>query len=209
MADNKIVVNKHYRNPSQITVKSFSTLHAVNRYGLDTDEVYREGEIVLCNSEENPGIYMMTASASTLNPGKVINITSGENIKLSSAYTESQEEGSGLTLTSADTMADAFGKVEKHLSDIEIEIQNIPIGSVIKSITIERHTEPFIGLDGELHPAGSYLIIEYDSPAGSKYSYNDVSAFFVEDWFGTEAEYEEMVSAGTIDPNRTYFTYEE
>ncbi len=209
MADTKIVVNKHYRNPGDINVNSFTTLKLVNKYGLGKDEVLREGEIILCNDSETPGIFMITESASTLNPGKVINITSGENIKLSSAYTESQEEGSGLTLTTADTVADAFGKVEKHLSDIEIEIENIPIGSVIKSITIEKHAEAFIGLDGELHPAGSYLIIEYDSPSGSKYSYNDVTAFFVEDWYGTEAEYEAMVEEGTIDPNRTYYTYEE
>ena len=209
MADSKIVVNKHYRNPNDINERSFSTIKLVNYYGLNKDELCREGEIILCNSEENPGVYMMTESASTLNPGKVINITSGEYVRLSSAYTESQESGSALTLSSADTVADAMGKVEKHLNDIEFEIANLPISSVIKEIRVEKHTEPFIGDDGELHAAGTWLIIVYDSKTGDKYSYNDVSALFVEDWYGTEAEYEAMVEAGTIDPNTTYYTYEE
>lgn len=117
MAETKIIVNKHLREPSAITENVFSNKMSVNKYGEGKHEYLREGEIVICNNVNDPGLFIMTESANTENPGKVINITSGENIKLSSAYTESTASGEALKLTSADTVAQAFGKVSKQIKD--------------------------------------------------------------------------------------------
>ena len=117
MADKKIIVNKHFRKPSEINQSVFSNLKKINKYGPGLHEYMREGEIVICNNDKDPGLYIMTESASTENPGRVINITSGENIKLSSAYSESNKTGEELELSSADTVAQAFGKVSKQVKE--------------------------------------------------------------------------------------------
>lgn len=119
MAESKVIINKHYSSPASIDASVFSTKRKINQYGVGKDEVLREGEIVLCNDENNPGIYMMTHSASTESPGKVINMTSGENIKLSPAYQESEGTGAALELSGNDTVAQAFGKTSKRVSDAE------------------------------------------------------------------------------------------
>lgn len=122
MAESKVIINKHYSSPASIDASVFSTKRKINQYGVGKDEVLREGEIVLCNDENNPGIYMMTHSASTESPGKVINMTSGENIKLSPAYQESEGTGAALELSGNDTVAQAFGKTSKRIADAEGEI---------------------------------------------------------------------------------------
>jgi len=123
MAESKVIINKHYSSPASIDASVFSTKRKINQYGVGKDEVLREGEIVLCNDENNPGIYMMTHSASTESPGKVINMTSGENIKLSPAYQESEGTGAALELSGNDTVAQAFGKTSKRVADAEGEIE--------------------------------------------------------------------------------------
>lgn len=129
MADTKIIVNKHYRRPSDINQSVFSNQKKINKYGLGEDEYLREGEIVICNNKDNPGLYIMTESASTENPGKVINITSAENIKLSSGYTESPETGAALELASGDTIDEAFGKVSKQVKEaLENAMPNVGDG---------------------------------------------------------------------------------
>ena len=124
MADSKVIINKHYSSPASIDASVFSTKRKINQYGVGKDEVLREGEIVLCNDENNPGIYMMTHSASTENPGRVINMTSGENIKLSPAYEEAEGTGSALELSGNDSVAQAFGKTSKRVADAEGEISD-------------------------------------------------------------------------------------
>lgn len=167
MADSKVIINKHYSNPASIDASVFSTKRKINQYGVGKDEVLREGEIVLCNDENNPGIYMMTHSASTENPGKVINMTSGENIKLSPAYEESQGTGSDLELTGNDSVAQAFGKTSKRVADIEEKVHDIEesmqdvltpgsgvsIDNGVISVLIDNTTVKFTP-DGKLYAVG-------------------------------------------------------
>lgn len=167
MADSKVIINKHYSNPASIDASVFSTKRKINQYGVGKDEVLREGEIVLCNDENNPGIYMMTHSASTENPGKVINMTSGENIKLSPEYEESQGTGSELELTGNDSVAQAFGKTSKRIADVEEKVHDIEesmqdvltpgsgvsIDNGVISVLIDNTTIKFTP-DGKLYSVG-------------------------------------------------------
>ena len=167
MADTKVIINKHYSSPASIDASVFSTKRKINQYGVGKDEVLREGEIVLCNDENNPGIYMMTHSASTENPGKVINMTSGENIKLSPAYEESQGTGAELELTGNDSVAQAFGKTSKRIADVEEKVHDIEesmqdvltpgsgvsIDNGVVSVLIDNTTIKFTP-DGKLYSVG-------------------------------------------------------
>ena len=100
----KIIVNKHYNNSSAITETAFTqTSHA-------------KGEIIVSNESENPGLYIIANDTS--NPqGKVVKINSGDNVKLSSAYTESQAQGEALVVHSGDTVDVAIGKLSKQIKD--------------------------------------------------------------------------------------------
>lgn len=137
MADTKIIVNKHYRNPSDINESVFSNKKKINKYGIGEDEYLREGEIVICNNTDNPGLYIMTESASTVNPGKVINMTGAENIKLSSGYTESSGTGEYNILVPGDTVDKAFGKLSKQVKEaLENAMPNVGDGL---EITTDEH----------------------------------------------------------------------
>lgn len=177
MAEQKILVNKHYENPSSITESVFTTSEK------------REGEIIICSNNTTPGIYIFTSSNAE-EVGKVIKLNSGEYTVLSNGKT-----------------------VDEAVDNLQEQIDAIVTASTItiKSTRVERHTESFIGDDGKEHDAGIYLIMEFGDPEGgsSIYAYADVTELFQDEWYGTEEEYQAMVEAGTIDPNKTYYTYEE
>lgn len=181
----KIVVNKHYKDPNAITPEVFSKLG-----NIGTGEKYREGEVVICNNENEPGIFIMTAGEETAHQGHVVKVNS------SSAITRSD----GTVL-------------EESLVDLQDQIDNIPTASTItvKSTEIVKRTEPFEGKDGKMYPAGTYLVMEFgDSEGGSStYSYSNVTDLFQEEWYGTAEEYQALYEAGEIDTNKTYNTYED
>lgn len=206
MADSKLIINKHFRNPANITKSAFTPFKKVNFYGLGKDEIMREGEIIICNNPDTPGIYIMTAGELE---GKVINITSAENIKLD-GYTISVESGTALTITSADTVDEAFGKAAKHLQDLQEEVDNIEVSTGIEEIKVITETEPFTGDDGKEYPAGVYLYIKYKkSPDEYGYVYYDITNAFAKEQYLEQEDYDALVEAGEVDPDTTYYIYED
>jgi hypothetical protein len=206
MADSKLIINKHFRNPESINKFAFTGLKKINFYGLGKDELMREGEIIICNDPDTPGIYIMTAGELE---GKVINITSAENIKLN-GYTISVESGTALTITSADTIDEAFGKAAKHLLDLQEEVDNIEVSTGIEEIKVITETEPFIGDDGNEYPAGVYLYIKYKKNADEYgYVYYDITNAFAKERYLEQEEYDALVEAGEVDPDTTYYIYED
>ena len=105
----KIVVNKHYREASSITQNSFTRMSDKGK-----NNCFWEGEIVISNEKENPGIFIFSPDENNnvnVRSGKVINVTSPENIHLSSGYTKSEENTP--VVSSGDSIETAVGKLEK------------------------------------------------------------------------------------------------
>lgn len=101
MPDRKIIVNKHYAEKSAITQSVFAS-----------NTTHRLGEIIICNSKDDPGIFIMVTDGNTSAP---INVTSAENIKLA-GYVKPDGAGS-YELSQDDTVSEAFGKVVKLIED--------------------------------------------------------------------------------------------
>ena len=236
MSEGRIIVNKHFSNSSAITEDVFTK----------KSNQLREGEIVISNDPEEPGIFIMTHNSGNT-PGEVVNLNSAKNVKLSQDYSE---PGEASEVQSGDTIDTAVGKLSKQIKDVaenampniggglKIEVsagtkilsvkydgETIVIGpnGELKAVnggggeaklqysSVETHTTPFIGLDGDEHPAGIYLVLGFGPDGGTiTYSYSDISALVnIDDVYLTEEEYQELVDEGTVDPNVTYYTYED
>ena len=108
----KLVINKHYRKASDINENSFSR---EKDYNQDNPQLFREGEVIISNEDENPGLYIITAGKNdtgyTGQGARVINITSPDIVRLTSGYTKSSEENPKVV--SGDTVQGAIGKIEK------------------------------------------------------------------------------------------------
>ena len=86
-----------------------------------------------------------------------------------------------------------------------------PVDLKLKYATVETHLEPFTGLDDNQYPAGIYLVLGFGSEVGDvAYAYINIGEIkdFGERYL-TEDEYDAMAEAGTLDPNVTYYTYQE
>ena len=97
----KIISNKHYSEPSAITLSKFS------------ETPYKFGEIIVCNSAENPGLYILTDGAQE---SAVINATSGEYIKLK-GFVVPDGDIAQIHLSEDDTVSAALGKVVRLIQD--------------------------------------------------------------------------------------------
>ena len=108
----KLVINKHYRKASDINENSFSR---EKDYNQDNPQLFREGEVIISNEDENPGLYIITAGKNdtdyTGQGARVINITSPDIVRLTSEYTKSSEENPKVV--GGDTVQSAIGKIEK------------------------------------------------------------------------------------------------
>ncbi len=108
----KLIINKHYRKASDVNEQSFSR---EKDYNTDKPELFREGEIIISNEDENPGLFIHTAGKNdtgyTGTGGRVINITSPDVVRLTSGYTKSDEENPQVH--AGDTVQVAIGKIEK------------------------------------------------------------------------------------------------
>lgn len=189
MADNnkKIVVNKHYKDPSAITLSAFTNVKRQFPGTSKPDELLREGEIIISNSKENPGLFIIAVDPQSEG---VINITSAEHIKLSSAYTESTKSGEELELSGEDTIADAFGKVSKKIKDVaENAMPNVGSGLVVDNdtlnvsydnYTIKVNSNNKLYVDTSVLPGGgggggSYLPGQYIEIAGNVISVTGIT----------------------------------
>ena len=108
----KLVINKHYRKASDINENSFSR---EKDYNEANPQLFREGEVIISNEDENPGLYIITAGKNdtgyTGQGARVINITSPDIVRLTSEYTKSSEENPKVV--GGDTVQSAIGKIEK------------------------------------------------------------------------------------------------
>lgn len=108
----KLVINKHYRKASDINENSFSR---EKDYNEANPQLFREGEVIISNEDENPGLYIITAGKNdtdyTGQGARVINITSPDIVRLTSEYTKSSEESPKVV--GGDTVQSAIGKIEK------------------------------------------------------------------------------------------------
>lgn len=236
MSEGRIIVNKHFANSSAITEDVFTK----------RNKQYREGEIVISNDPDEPGIFIMTHDGGEEAPGEVVNLNSAKNVKLSPDYEEAQDVSE---VVSGDTIDTAVGKLSKQIKDVaenampnigdglKIEVsgntkilsvkydgETIIIGqngelkavggggdSKLQYCRVESHDDTFTGLDGHTYPAGIYLVLGFGPDGGLiTYSYSDISNLVnVDDVYLTEEEYQELVDEGAVDPNVTYYTYED
>ena len=113
----KLVINKHYRKASDINENSFSR---EKDYNQDNPQLFREGEVIISNEDENPGLYIITAGKNdtgyTGQCARVINITSPENICLTSGYTTATTE-ENPTVYTGDSIQSAIGKIGKIINN--------------------------------------------------------------------------------------------
>lgn len=113
----KLVINKHYRKASDINENSFSR---EKDYNKDNPQLFREGEVIISNEDENPGLYIITAGKNdtgyTGQGARVINITSPENICLTSGYTTATTE-ENPTVYTGDSIQSAIGKIGKIINN--------------------------------------------------------------------------------------------
>ena len=122
----KLVINKHFREASSITEDVFSKLQDFNE---EHPQLLREGEIVISNEKNNPGLYIYTADETSVTglSGEVIEVTSPRHTHLSSGYTKAT--GETVAVSSGDSVEEAIGKVEKEIDnaigDFESEIETI------------------------------------------------------------------------------------
>ena len=154
MSETKIVVNKHFKDPTKIT----SDVFAVG--GSAKGGYFAEGEIVICSDVNNPSLYLMTGVTGLTHHGNVINVTSGEFIRLSSAYTESQGEGPALIVHTGDTIDVAVGKIVKRVNDTH--------NGAIQSISIDG-TE----LDGDTGSTQTVTATKDDSTHDVKIDFSE------------------------------------
>ena len=235
MSNGRIIVNKHFPKSSAITEDVFTK----------KSKQLREGEIVISNDPDEPGIFIMTHDGGENTPGEVVNLNSAKNVKLSPDYEEPEDASE---VVSGDSIETAVGKLSKQIKEVsgdtmpnigdglKVEVsagtnvlsvnydgQTIVVGpngelkAVVSDNTklqyssVESHSTAFTGLDGNQYPAGTYLVLGFGPDGGTiTYSYSEISALIdAGSVYLTEDEYEELVNAGTVDPNVTYYTYEE
>lgn len=189
MSETKIVVNKHFRNPASITGDVFAV------GGSARGGYFAEGEIVICSNVDNPGLYLMTGVTGMTHHGNVINITSGEFIRLSSAYTESQGEGSALVVHTGDTIDVAVGKIVKRVNDISSHLMpNTGEGLIVSNDTLSVNFDHnTIILDEDRH----WLKV---NPEIIQHGDNI---------YLSESEYQYLVEHHEVSDDITYYTFED
>ena len=187
MSDSKIIVNKHFRNTSEITEDVFTTGGTMSGY-------FAEGEIVIGSNPDDPGLYIMTGVPNHNSHGKVVKITGAENIRLSSAYTESTGSGEETVVHSGDTIESAIGKVVKQVKDAtEHVMPNVGDGLIVQDDTLKVNFDPnTLGINEH----NKLTVI-----GGGSGSSDAV--------YMSQATYDALVESGEVDPNKTYFTWED
>ncbi len=178
MAENKIIINKHFRDPSAITESVFSRQVSQNKYGLGKHEFFREGEIIVCNDVQKPGLYISVGGTEPNDSFDVINITSGEHAKLI-GYHVPDTPADQIELSEDDTVSEAFGKVVKLIDDVRensmpatgagLEVVNKTLNVKVDDYTIKVDNNNRIYVDtsvvsggggGEVYRPGDYIAID-------------------------------------------------
>lgn len=174
----KLVINKHYRSASSITENSFFDEGFDETHPNHNGELLKEGEIVISNEQENPGLFIFTAGPEddgfTGTGGKVINVTSPEYSHLSSAYTKSQEEAP--IISSGDSVEAAIGKIDRKF---------------------DKQTEYIAGITGQLQTLSSAItIVDTDLQQSKESLQNQITAETVARE-NRDNELNELISANT------------
>lgn len=146
--ESKLIINKHYRNASSITEDVFSKS---KNYDEENPELFREGEIVISNEKNNPGIFIYTADEEVIaGPnGEVINVTSPEHIHLTSGYTKFT--GDTPVIVSGDTIEDVVGKIDKKLERHDNDIVRVETEAQNALQAVVQTNEVFTGVTQELN----------------------------------------------------------
>ena len=106
MSENKIIVNKHFEHRASITNEVFTDK-------VKDGKKLSEGEIIISNDPEEPGLFIKTHGESE----EIVNVSSPKNAKLSPDYTEASGSGSEIVVKSGDTIEQAIGKLSKQVKE--------------------------------------------------------------------------------------------
>lgn len=164
--DGRVILNKHYNNPNKINKSAFSDDIIKDIQNPQNSEIVREGELIICTDNNNPGIYIYTASELDANgniskEGKIVRLTSPDSIKLTSAYVMSNLETKDLKVVSGQTLEEAISILDKLISAKTSTI-NENINTIRKSIGLDADGK-HITTNGNYTNTANSIVSEIDA----------------------------------------------